>query len=97
MLSLCTHTFSGVMKIKAERIVAVNDQNLPIGEDHHNAKFTNQEIDLIRHLYEVDKIRISHLAIMFECSKGMIHKICNYEIRNQSPASHKRVKVEVDV
>lgn len=97
MLSLCTPIFSGVMKTKTERIVAVNDQNLPIGEDHHNAKLTNHEIDLIRKMYEVDKMRPTHIARIFECDVAAIWRICKYKARSQEPIKFKKVKIEVEV
>lgn len=76
-----------------QRIVAVNEAGLRIGEDHPNAKLTNSEVESIRVLHEEHGMSYSTLAEKFEISKGAVAKICRYERRGQPTADFKSVPV----
>lgn len=80
-----------------QKTVAVNDAGFRIGEDHQNAKLTDRDIDLIRHLHEKDGLSYGVLAEKFEVSKGTIAKICRYERRAQYACRFKEVPVLGDV
>ncbi|KWW37668.1 hypothetical protein [Cupriavidus metallidurans] len=73
------------------RIVAINERGLRIGEDHHHAKLTNMEAELIRKLHEEEGFSYRALAAKFEVSKSLVARICRYEKRNHSPARFKSV------
>lgn len=51
------------------------------GEDHPNAVLTNGEVELLRHLREVDGLTYAALAAKFEISKSSVAKICQYARR----------------
>ncbi len=76
-----------------QKTVAVNERGKQIGEDHPNAKLTDRDIDLIRHLHEKDGLSYATLAEKFEVNKSAIAKICRYERRAQSASRFKKVPV----
>lgn len=51
------------------------------GEEHPNAILTNDEVELLRHLREVDGLTYAALAAKFEISKSSVAKICQYARR----------------
>lgn len=76
------------------KVIAVNDKGYAIGEDHRNAKLTNEQIDRIRDLHEDHGLKYSQLAEMYGVSKSMIAGICQYRRRAQTPFGWKTLEVE---
>lgn len=76
--------------------VAVNEQGRRIGEQHHNARFTDHEIDLIRQLNE-EGLSYSVLAEKFECAKSTIQMYCQCNRRAQTIAKWKVLLIEVPI
>lgn len=62
--------------------VACNESGLRIGQDHHNAKLTDHEVDTICEMHATGS-RIIDLARMFEVSKGTVHDIVSGRRRAQ--------------
>ncbi|WP_434516438.1 hypothetical protein AB6Q56_07450 [Dechloromonas sp. ARDL1] len=79
------------------REVAVNEAGLRIGEDHHESKLTDSEIERIRSLHEDDGLGYGKIARIYEISKGAVAKICRYERRAQFPTSWKRLPTDDDL
>lgn len=78
--------------------IAVNDGGYPVGQDHHNAKLTNDQVDRIRDLHEDYGLTYRQLAAMYGVSKSMIAGICQYRRRAQTPFGYKTLEVDdVDV
>lgn len=73
--------------------VAVNEKGYRIGQDHHQAKLTDAEIDLLLTLHHVDKWGYGRLAAKFEISKGMARKYCKGKCRSQTIAGFKMVLI----
>lgn len=73
------------------RLVKVNDRGLRVGEDHQHAKLTDHEVELMRHLHEVDKVGYRRLAKMFDLSKTTVRNICNYRWRCQTVVGFRKV------
>lgn len=63
-----------------KKVVAINGRGLRIGEDHQNAKLTNEEVERIRELNR-DGMGYGTLAEKFEVSKSAVAAICRYERR----------------
>lgn len=74
-----------------KRIVAVNEQGLPVGQFHHRAKLSDHEIDLIRDLHD-EGLTYIVLAAKFEVSKSCIAGICQCRRRAQTPERYKVVQ-----
>ncbi|MCX7168621.1 MAG: hypothetical protein NTV11_20435 [Rhodocyclales bacterium] len=72
------------------RLVGINELGIRVGEDHHNAKLTNQEVDRMRELHEAGAT-ITDLALMFEVGKGTVCDIVNYRRRAQVPTRFRRI------
>jgi len=72
------------------RVVAVNEKNQPIGEDHPSAKLTDHEVDLLIEMHE-DNVGYRKLSQMFEISKSQVRNICKGIKRAQTPHGWKTV------
>lgn len=57
-------------------MVSVNERGHVVGQDHHRAKLSDHDIDLIVELRE-DGMGYAEIAAKFEISKGMAHDYCN--------------------
>jgi len=86
--------------MEKEIIIGVNDEGRRVGEHHHRAKFTDEEIELIRQLRELvnsdgsQQWSYGAIAKCFNTSKGVIHDICSMRRRNQFVAHFKTVRIK---
>lgn len=74
-----------------EKLIAVNERGLRIGEDHQHAKLTDGEVELIRQLNE-GGMGYARIAMKFDISKSAVAAICRYERRGQTVAGFKPVR-----
>lgn len=77
--------------MKTTRLVGVNERGLRVGEDHPKARLTDSDVELMRHMHEVDGLGYRRLAAMFEVSKNAVRRIVNYQVRCQTAVAFKRV------
>ncbi|MET3122622.1 ribosome-binding protein aMBF1 (putative translation factor) [Oxalobacteraceae bacterium GrIS 2.11] len=56
-------------------------QNLRIGQNHPKAVLSDREVELLRHLREVEGWSYNKLAKHFEILKAQVQKICTYRRR----------------
>lgn len=77
-----------------KRIVGVNARGWRVGQDHHGAKLTDAEVELIRELRD-EGWTYACLAEKFETSKDTIAAICTYRRRGEMPVRFKAVCVNV--
>lgn len=63
------------------RHVGYNEYHRQVGESHHRAKLTDEDIERIRSLHE-DGMTYSALAGIFNMAVSSIAKICRFERRN---------------
>lgn len=83
------------------RIIGVNEGGRRVGEHHHRALFTDDEIELMRQLRDLCNPDGSHqwsygmIAKCFETSKGTVHDICSMRRRNHFVAKFKTIKVRI--
>lgn len=85
------------MKKRKVTIIAVNEQGYRIGLSHHNARISNEIVDQMRDLHEDEGIGYRRLAKMFNLSRSVVQKICNYERRAQTPDRWKRIVKDEEV
>ena len=64
-------------------IVAVNDDGRVIGGDHHRAKLTDHDVDLIIDL-RAHGLRYAEIAEKFEVSLSTVASICQGRRRSQT-------------
>jgi ribosome-binding protein aMBF1 (putative translation factor) len=83
-------------KQKKRVTYAVNERGIRIGEDHHNALLTNEQIDRIRDLREDHGLSYKQLSLMFQVSFQTIASVCQYRRRAQTPFGWKTLVVDVD-
>lgn len=76
-----------------KRKIAINERGLRIGEDHQNAKLTNEEVETIRELHH-EGLSYKTLAMKFDVSKSLIAAICRFERRAETAATWKTVHVQ---
>jgi hypothetical protein len=74
------------------KTVAVNERGFRVGEDHQNAKLTNEEVETVRKLHG-EGLSYNTLAQKYEVSKTLIAKICRYERRAETASAWKVVHV----
>ena len=74
------------------RTVAINGRGLRVGEDHQNAKLTNDEVELVRELHKAG-LSYKVLAAKFEVSKSLVAAICRWERRAEVATAWKTVHV----
>lgn len=71
-------------------LVGVNEKGLRVGETHHRAKLTDQDVDLIRELHD-EGLSYREIAVKFEVSKSTVRDIIKCRRRFQFVARWKRV------
>lgn len=73
------------------RTVAINEFGLRIGEDHHNAKYSDAEVERVRFLRDAG---VSYLRIVRICGmpKSVVRDICTARRRCQCAAGWKKVE-----
>jgi DNA invertase Pin-like site-specific DNA recombinase len=81
--------------IKIIKYVATNDRGIRVGETHHRAKLTDNEVEQIRDLYEFGGMTYSEIAKNYGVTKSEIAQICRYERRVQSVSKWKKIYIEV--
>ena len=78
------------------KTIAVNESGYRLGEDHHHARLSNEQVDRIRDLHEEHGLSYTQLAAMYSVSKSSIADICQYRRRAQTPFGYKTLNVEED-
>ena len=64
----------------------VTEDGRVVGEDHWRAKFTDEDIELMRQLRDPENgtpLSYGLIAEKFECSKSTVFDVCNYKTRAQ--------------
>lgn len=81
-------------------IGVVGPRNTPIGEDHHNAKLSDAQVEEIRDLYDElmpngqRKYGYRKLAAMFGVNRMTIRDIVKFRRRACTPDSFKTIRTE---
>lgn len=73
-------------------LVPVNELGKRIGEQHHNARISDEMVDKIRELHEDEGLGYRRISKLLGIKRQTVQKICNYERRAQTPTSWKKVK-----
>lgn len=73
--------------------VGINSAGYRVGESHHRAKLSDQDIELIHYLREAG-LSYREIAAKFDdgytVSKSTVRDVCNGRIRGQAPTAWKR-------
>lgn len=77
-----------------QKLVAINEKNRPIGEGHHRATLTDDQVDRIRDLNEDHDVSYRQLAAMYQVPRSTIASICQYRTRAQTPFGWKELKAD---
>ena len=77
--------------------VATNERGNRVGDSHHNAKLTNNEIDLLLSMHNSGDFGYRKLARIFELSKSTVRYYVKGRYRSQTPAKYKLVRVNSDI
>jgi predicted DNA-binding protein (UPF0251 family) len=72
--------------------VAINELGRRIGQDHHNAKLTNGEVEMIRQMRE-DGMTYTEIANKMEIGRRTVRDIVHGRRRAQYPVEFKQVRV----
>lgn len=63
------------------RVVGANELGVPVGQYHHKAKLTDDEVDAIRYLHEFRKWGYRRIALHIGCHRNTVRQICLYQRR----------------
>lgn len=78
-------------------LVGVNEKGKRVGQYHHNARFTDHDVDLMFELYNEGRgLRIVDIARRFECRRSVVNDILKGRRRSQTPSRWVRVKSRDD-
>lgn len=75
-----------------QKLVAVNEHGLRIGQDHPNARYTDGEVAMVLALRDEGK-SYGQIARLAEMPKSTVRSICKGYRRCQCPADYKAVRV----
>jgi hypothetical protein len=76
-------------------IYGVNERGTRLGEFHHNARLTDDQVELIRRIHEEGFMGYRSLVLMckerwgLDVSRQTIKSICKYERRCSTPSAYK--------
>lgn len=70
----------------------VDEKGNPLGEAHHRAKLSDDDVELIRDIYEEGMASYSTLAKVFAVSKETIRDIVTFRRRASTPSAFRTVK-----
>lgn len=68
-----------------QRTLTLNERRYRIGESHHRAKLTDEQVDQMRELHEEQGVGYRTLAKQFNVSKRTVRDIVQYKTRAQTP------------
>lgn len=74
-----------------KRCVAFNERGLRIGEDHHNSRYTNGEVERVLALRD-EGFGYKRIAKAMEMPRSTVASICKGLRRCQTPAMWKVIK-----
>jgi hypothetical protein len=80
---------AGVVESAKRRMLAVNEKGYRLGEDHHRAKLSNHEVDLLLQLAD-EGMSERQLAEKFEISRRAVRRYKAGTLRCQTPAGFRR-------
>jgi ribosome-binding protein aMBF1 (putative translation factor) len=72
--------------------IALNENGRPIGENHHKATLSDEQVNRIRDLREDHGLTYDQLAAMYSVPKATIQSICQYRTRAQTPFGWKKLE-----
>ncbi|WP_301101097.1 hypothetical protein [Propionivibrio sp.] len=78
---------------KIIRCIATNDRGIAIGKYHHNCKHSDETVDKIRDMHEVEGMGYLRIANALNLSKSTVAVICRYERRAQTYGNWKTIEV----
>lgn len=70
----------------------MNESGRRIGETHHNARISDELVDLMRSRHEEDGLGYRKISREFLVALTTVRKICTYERRAQSAERWKSIK-----
>lgn len=89
-----------IIDLRNTRLVAVNDRGRRVGEDHHRAKLTDDEVELIRELAHpsdgAEPMPHRTIAEKFEISRGTVADIVSFRRRASYPVGWRRVRLVIN-
>lgn len=78
------------------KLIGIDDRGNRVGEDHPRAKLSDEDVELIRQLWEErgeHPISLKQIANKFEVAKSTIHDIVTFKRRATYPTGWRRVKL----
>jgi len=70
------------------KIISVNEKGYPIGEAHHRAKLSDQDVEWIRKLKEAG-LTSTDIADKFQVAASTVRALCAYRFRYQFASGYR--------
>lgn len=77
-------------------IGVVGSRDTPVGEAHPRALLSDEEIELIRAIYEEGFLGYKKIGRAFGVSKSYVQNIVTYRRRAATPDAYKTIEVTID-
>ena len=74
-----------------KRTVLTNEAGSVIGQDHHRAKYTDHEVELMLRLVQVHGMSQRSVAAAFDASKSFVCMLVNGQRRNHTAHGQKEI------
>mgnify|MGYP000153069429 CR=1 FL=1 len=81
---------------KRVTIGVVGPNNTPVGEAHPKAILTDDEVELIRVIYDEGFLGYEAIAKGFGVSKGVVRNIVTYRRRACTPDNYKTIEITIE-
>ena len=73
------------------KIIAVSEHGIPVGQDHHRAKYSDRVIEQVRRLRD-QGLSYPQIAEKMEMPYWTVYRIFRHERRAEIPARFKKVE-----
>lgn len=79
-------------KPKPKMTIAVDEYGNPLGEHHHRAKLSDEDVELIRDIYDEGMESYASIAHVFGVSRETVRDIVKFRRRATTPAGYRTVE-----
>lgn len=84
----------GVDMSNDKKTIGVTETGYRVGENHQRANLTDEEVEMMRDLYEEGVLGYRALARAFRCSRNTVKCIVKYRRRNATAMGQKTVCIK---
>ena len=76
-------------------IGVVGSRNTPVGAHHHAATLSDEDVELMREIYEEGFLGLTAIGRAFGVSKSYVYNIVTYRRRACTPDAYKTIEITI--